>query len=249
MLRDGRRSRAEPPLSLTPRLLPRPLMPAAVSRAGRPLRWTAIAVLVLGVVLVPFALVGGEAEAAAEAWVRSLRGAPVATAAGVAALLAADIVAPVPSSLVATVSGAALGVAGGALASWVGLMAGCAVGYALGRRAGRGGAHRLLGPADLRRLDAGWARWGDGALVVARAVPVLAEASVLVAGMSAMPLRRFVALAALSNAGVALVYAAVGAWALEGPSFLIAVAVSIALPALGMAAASRWGRGESTHHA
>ena len=193
----------------------------------------------LALVLVPFALAGGAADAAAEAWVRGLAARPAAVAAAVVALLAADVVAPVPSSVVATLAGAALGVLGGALAAWAGLTLGCGLGYALGRRAGRRPAQALLGAADLARMEAAWARWGDGALVVARAVPVLAEATVLFAGLSAMPWRRFAARTALANAGVALAYAAVGAWAVSGPSFLFAVGLSVALPGAAMALARR----------
>lgn len=201
-------------------------------------RWLLVVGAVLAFVLVPFALVGTTADAAAEAWVRSLAERPWATAVGVAALLAADVVAPVPSSVVATLAGAALGVLGGALAAWLGLMAGCGIGYALGR----GAAPRWLSDAEVARLETAWARWGDAAVVVARAVPVLAEASVVFAGMSAMPPRRFWALTALANAGVAVVYAAVGAWALDGPSFLVAVGVSMALPGVAMLLARGLGR-------
>ena len=70
-----------------------------------------------------------------------------------------------------------------------------------------------------------------------RAVPVLAETSLLAAGMVRMPMGRFLPAMMLSNAGVALVYAWIGAQSAEWDSFLLAVAGSIAVPALG------WGVG------
>ncbi|MEZ5395647.1 MAG: hypothetical protein R2724_22920 [Bryobacterales bacterium] len=49
-----------------------------------------------------------------------------------------------------------------------------------------------------------------------------------------MPLGRFVLLTALSNLAIALVYAAVGAYALEANSFLLAFAGAIVLPGIAM---------------
>ncbi|MFP2910634.1 DedA family protein, partial [Pyxidicoccus sp. 3LFB2] len=51
-------------------------------------------------------------------------------------LLAGDIFLPVPSSLVSTAAGGLLGFWGGLATNWVGMMGACAVGYALGARAG-----------------------------------------------------------------------------------------------------------------
>ncbi|NNF56809.1 MAG: VTT domain-containing protein, partial [Rhodothermaceae bacterium] len=176
------------------------------------LRWTLVAGTVLLFILVPFALVGASADRWAEALVRSMQQRPLVVAGVVVGLLAVDLVAPIPSSLVSTLAGTFLGVTGGALASFVGLTLGCALGYALGRTAGRGATKAALGDAEIGRLEVGWARFGDAFMIVARAVPVLAEASVLFAGMSAMPRRRFFLLTGLANAGLSLAYAAVGAW-------------------------------------
>ena len=74
-------------------------------------------------------------------------------------------------------------------------------------------------------------------IVVLRAVPVLAEASVVLAGLSEMPLRRFLFLTGLANLGIAATYAAVGAFAVEANSFLVAFAGSILLPGLAMLSA------------
>lgn len=207
--------------------------------ASPPLRWALVVGAVLLLVLVPFALVGASADRWALDLVAALQQRPAAMAGAVVALLALDVVAPVPSSVVATLAGAALGIAAGALASFAGLTLGCAIGYALGRTAGRGAAQVTLGEREVERLEAGWARFGDAFLILARAVPVLAEASVLFAGMSAMPRGRFLLLTGLANAGLSLVYASVGAWTLETPSFLLAFGCAVALPAAALLAASR----------
>ena len=206
------------------------------------LRWTLLGATVLAFILVPFALVGAQADAWALATLDDLRRQPVAVAGLVIALLAVDVVAPVPSSVVSVIAGALLGFAGGALASFVGMTLGCGIGYALGRSGGRRGARRFLGRREAARLDAGWARWGDAFLVVSRPVPVLAEASVIAAGLSAMDRRRFAWLTGLGNAGVSVGYAAVGAWAPDAPSFAVAFVLALAIPGVAMFAARRLGR-------
>ena len=156
-------------------------------------------------------------------------------AAGLAGLLAGDVFLPVPSSLVSTAAGARFGLAGGALVSVAGLTAGCVLGYALGRRVGRGAVIAAAGERRLARLERATARLGDGVLVACRAVPVLAEASVILAGVGRMPAARFVALTTLANLGLSLAYAGVGARAAGAGSFLLAFGGAIAIPALGMA--------------
>lgn len=192
-----------------------------------------VAAVFLAATLVPFFLYGEDLST----WSAALLAAdhpPLVIGAAVAALLAADVLLPVPSSLVATGAGALLGLAGGALACWIGMTVGCALGYALGAGALRPAARRLAADADLDRIAALAARHGDWFLVVCRPVPVLAEASVVFAGMTRMSLTRFAALSALSNLGVSLAYAAVGALAVGVASFVLALAGAIALPAAAM---------------
>jgi membrane protein DedA with SNARE-associated domain len=109
-------------------------------------------------------------------------------------------------------------------------MAGAMVGYGLGLRFGRAVASRFVGESELQRVATAHERFGDPTLVALRAVPVLAEASVVLAGLSRMPLGRFVLLTALANLGIAATYATVGAFAVNANSFLLAFAGSIVLP-------------------
>jgi len=142
------------------------------------LRLLLLAGLLLGLVLIPYVLFG----AALEDWSAQLMtGGKAATAAAGIALLALDIVLPIPSSLVATAMGALLGAPLGALVNAVGLTLGCALGFLLGR-GGSPLARRLLG-APLQAAFTDWIeRYGLAALILCRAVPVLAEASVLALG-------------------------------------------------------------------
>ena len=152
-----------------------------------------------------------------------------AVAATLAALLAADIVLPVPSSLVSTAAGALLGFWLGALTSWMGMTLGSLAGYALGKA-----SPRWLGAADRDRLENARKKWGDWIVIVFRPVPVLAEASCVFAGASAMPLRRFAMLASLANLGISLAYAGTGAFAASRESFLLAFAGAVTIPAIAM---------------
>jgi membrane protein DedA with SNARE-associated domain len=81
--------------------------------------------------------------------------------------------------------------------------------------------------------------------VVARPIPVLAEASVLFAGMSRMPLNRFIMLSTLSNRSISMVYAAIGAMSATVNSFLLAMAGSILVPWLAMIASKKFSNSES----
>ena len=151
-----------------------------------------------------------------------------------AALLAGDVVLPIPSSLLSTAAGSLLGLWSGALVTWTGMTVGCGIGYALGIGPGRKATRRFVGEQEIARVSRLHARIGDWIVVVFRAVPVLAEASVVFAGVAGMSARRFFLMAGLSNAGVAMTYAAVGAYAMKVESFLPAFAGAVGLPGLVM---------------
>ncbi|MFP2910635.1 hypothetical protein ACLESD_37460 [Pyxidicoccus sp. 3LFB2] len=78
-------------------------------------------------------------------------------------------------------------------------------------------------------------RPGPWFLLVCRAVPVLAETSVVFAGTSRMPPRRFFTVCALSNLGVSATYAALGATAAQLESFLLLFAGMVLVPGLALA--------------
>ncbi len=204
-------------------------------------RWSLLSLGMLLLIIVPFLLFEQQVTAWSEA-VLNKESSPWAISAVLVGLLASDILLPIPSSFVATASGYLLGLWWGTLATWIGLMAGTMVGYALGLRYGRAVALRFVGESELQRVAAAHERFGDATIVALRAVPVLAEASVVLAGLSSMPLGRFVVLTALANLGIAVTYAAVGAFAVDANSFLLAFAGSIILPGLAMVLARLFSR-------
>jgi 3-dehydroquinate synthase len=149
------------------------------------------------------------------------------------ALLALDVVLPVPSSMVALLAVAMLGSLGGYLVIFIGLCLGAGLGYALGA-----GYLRLLsGRLGLHQRQPGQLafRLGTLSLVGLRAVPVLAETSVVAAGMQGYPLRAFLVITTLANAGLALAYTAIGTWLIEQNAVLVTLLASMVLPVLFVA--------------
>ncbi|MDX1982709.1 MAG: VTT domain-containing protein [Bryobacteraceae bacterium] len=199
-------------------------------------RLAAAAAVMLAAILVPFFLWGEQIEAWAGAFVKSGAGWWQA-AAVLAGLLAADVVLPVPSSLLSTAAGALLGFTGGVVSSWLGMTAGCLAGYGLGRWLPPG---KLLGDAEALRLRGASEKYGDWMLILFRAVPVLAEASVFFAGLTGMAWCRFLLMTALSNLGISAVYAAAGAFAARRDSFLLAFASAVLIPGAAMLMARNW---------
>ncbi|MBM3767264.1 MAG: VTT domain-containing protein [Acidobacteria bacterium] len=193
------------------------------------MRLALLAAALLALILIPFLLWEDALTAFATALITGHKTAWW-IAPAIAALLAADIVLPIPSSLLATASGALLGFAAGALANFTGLTLGCLGGYYAGRPAGA----KLLKENEKQRLETLWQKYGDWTIVLTRAVPVLAEAAAVFAGASRMETKRFFKFTALANAGVAILYAAIGAFAMSANSFLAAFIGSLLLPAIAM---------------
>ncbi|MCP3140890.1 VTT domain-containing protein [Pyxidicoccus xibeiensis] len=202
--------------------------------------WAAFSALLLAGVLVPFALFGAELEAVAQRFL-SVRPPPWQVALVLGGLLAGDVLLPVPSSLVGTAAGGLLGFWGGLVTAWLGMMVGCVVGYGLGARAGTVALRRLTGDAEVERLARAAERLGPWFLLVFRAVPVLAETSVVFAGTGRMPRRTFLMVCALSNLGVSATYAALGATAARWESFLVLFAGMVMVPGLALAWVRRRG--------
>lgn len=200
---------------------------------GSATRWIFLVLLVLALVLVPFTLLESRILTVVLGFLNSSPGRVVAALA-ISLGLASDVVLPVPSSLLATASGMLLGLAVGAIVTWTGMQAGALVGYYIGSSIGTRAISRFVGADELERAAESHRRWGGLSLIATRAVPVLAESSVVFAGALRMPLPRFLSLTGASNAAVAAVYAFVGAHALETRAFLFAFAASVIVPGCAM---------------
>jgi uncharacterized membrane protein YdjX (TVP38/TMEM64 family) len=204
-------------------------------------RWAVFVALLLAFILVPFVLLEGRMNDLVQQTLQSGTSVLWITLAVIVFLLI-DIVLPVPSSFVLTTTGYLLGAAWGTAVCFVGLTCASLGGYALGRYAGGPLAQRVVGRAQLDRFADLSLRYGDALLVAFRAMPVLAEATTILAGISHMPLPRFVLVVSIGNLVVAGVYAWIGAVSAGQSSFLIASVASILLPVLIVLAMRRAAR-------
>ncbi|MFO0914656.1 MAG: VTT domain-containing protein [Pirellulales bacterium] len=200
------------------------------------------ALVILGLCLlvpvVPFVIFGPQLEQTAQAWLEAPHHQSTVAAATVG-LLAADILLPIPSSAVATFAGSQLGWWQGTAWTWLGLTLGSCLGFWLARSWGPDLLARLVSEDDQRRLTGMLSRVGPVALAVTRALPILAEAMVLLAGAGGVSWRAFWWPVALSNLGLALAYAGLGQWAADRQWLPWALAASMALPVLLTAAVRR----------
>ena len=200
--------------------------------------WIYTTLFLLAAILVPFAILEKPLEDWTALMLKADRGAWW-KAGGVILVLALDILLPVPSSIVSTAAGYLLVFPAGLAASLAGTTLGYALGYGIGRFTRDSIVSRVVNAGQLDRITRESDRWGDWVVVVFRPVPVLAEASVVVAGLMRRPWGRFLILTTLANLGISAAYSAVGAFALETQSFLLAFAGAVTIPGLAMWAARR----------
>ena len=195
---------------------------------------------VLAVPIFPVVLLGLAFEDKAAAWMRTARVPPAGRFALVAGLLATDILLPIPSSAVTTWAGGVMGMWPAAAASTIGMTAGAVVGFALARAMGAKFVSRRAGERDLDKSAALYHRFGPLALVLTRALPILAEACVLLMGASGLSWRRFLPPVIASNCAVSLTYAACGQYFQGRDALPIAVVASGTVPLLLALVARKW---------
>ena len=143
------------------------------------------------------------------------------------ALLAVDSVAPVPATLVIMY----LAAKAGWLAGVIGMSAGVLAAAWLGRVAVGRIAPRFFPDAEIARLRGSLQRRLGLTLACLRSVPVLAEASVIIAAAMGIPVRRIVLVTLVPNFLVALVYslAADDSFSTAVITFLATMVVSYAV--------------------
>jgi uncharacterized membrane protein YdjX (TVP38/TMEM64 family) len=202
------------------------------------MRWTVLIVIMFALIIVPFLLFEQQFEQLG-AWLAGGHASGWVAATTIASLLALDVFLPVPSSIVSTGAGVLLGFWRGTAIIWIGMTIGCAIGYAFGAKA-VAAARKVVGADGLVRANAIMERHGSWALVVCRPIPVLAESSVVFAGLVRSPLRPFIWMTTLANLGIAIAYAAVGAFSMEMQSFLLTFIAALALPGVAMLAGKLW---------
>lgn len=191
--------------------------------------------------VVPFVWLGDSFE---ESLLKSLHdpSSPKIVATWVVGLLAADMFLPVPSSAVITYAGGVLGISVGTIVSWLGLSLGALGGFALARAFGEPLARRFAEPDDIARMSRFTQRHGAAAILLTRALPILAEACVLMLGCARLSWRQFLVPMIVSNLLLSLAYAACGVAFQGSGAFFVAIVASGAVPLIAALLIRRWWR-------
>ena len=194
--------------------------------------------LVLAIPIVPFLFFGEAFEIELQSYLRQ-DASESDLRLIVVALLSVDIFLPVPSSVISTVSGWRLGWLQGTLATWIGMTIGAIVGYLFALWLGPRFAGWFCRGDDLEGMKVLMRRFGPSVLVMTRAIPVFAEASVLLAGLHQLAFKRFFLSIVISNLMIALIYCSLGDLAAKYQWLAVAAGVSIGLPLLLAAISQR----------
>jgi 3-dehydroquinate synthase len=200
-----------------------------VSAPSRQTLRTALFVLfVMTLVCLPFAVFG---EDFVLPWLKTREQQTGALTLIAIALLAADSVAPVPATLVIMYLAAKAGWLAGVIGGTIGMSIGVLAAAWLGRAAVGRIAPRFFPDAELARLRESLQRRLGLTLACLRSVPVLAEASVIIAAAMGIPVRRIVGVTLIPNFLVALIYslAADDSFATAAITFLATMVVSYAV--------------------
>ena len=195
------------------------------------IKWILLTIAIITLLLIPFILFGDSLDNWTNSFFQSEPSKLIASIV-IGSLLSIDIVAPVPSSILSTAGGYFLGFIGGTFISLIGMTISCLIGYWIGDKFGRPAAERFADSKEISRFESLQKKYGDWIIIISRSVPVLAETSVLFAGIGHMKFNRFMLMAIISNLGISVVYAAVGAYSAHINSFLFAFAAAILFPGI-----------------
>lgn len=145
-------------------------------------------------------------------------------------LLTADLILPVPGTLVMSALGYVYGPFMGGLLAGIGSILAGLTGYGLGRLVGVGRARRFLGEKDFERGKELFVHRGGWMVAMSRAIPILPEVISCVAGLMAMPFRRYLIALACGSIPMGFLFAMIGATGVDHPE--VAIGLSIAIPGL-----------------
>ena len=194
-------------------------------------KYIASSAIFLSLFIIPFLLFGNRVEDLARSIMEPNANDALAMIVA-AALLAGDPVLPTPSSVVATLLAAKVGFWSAALVNAASLSLACVLGFAIGR--GGGAALARTG----RGLPPGFADWvrrrGLVAVLLCRPVPVLAEASLIIAGAARHEPRNLLVWCCSAQALLGVIYAFAGSgWGSEDWNAGAVFFGSVVVPVLG----------------
>lgn len=202
-------------------------------------KWIILVTAVMLVILIPFGIWGDQVDLLVKQYIEKGKECPVQVGLFLSALLAGDIFLPTPSSLISTSCGALLGFFWGFIASFVGMTISCLIGYFVGAYAAEPFVRKMMGESNMKTLTKLSNKYGIYCLLVTRAVPVLAEAAVLFAGLGKERFRDVMLVVSLANLVISAIYAYIGSYASSVNSFMIVFFGGIVVPAIIMALAQK----------
>jgi uncharacterized membrane protein YdjX (TVP38/TMEM64 family) len=147
-------------------------------------------------------------------------------------ILASDILLPIPSSLVMILNGKVLGVfAGTSISLLSGVLSSC-IGFYLGRKANPL-LDKLFTNKDKEISNTLFQKFGNVAITISKALPIISEAISFVSGTTAISFKTFLLYSIVGHFIVALIYACVGIFASTLSSSLIAAIIIVAALLIG----------------
>lgn len=127
--------------------------------------------------------------------------------------LSADIFLPIPSSIIMIANGAIFGFYVGVALSLVGMVLSNLIGFYMGLKL-KNWVEKTLQPEELEVGRNFIQKWGLVAIILTRAVPILSESVIIVAGTSGLPLRKVILPIILGLIPSVVLYALTGAYAM-----------------------------------
>lgn len=191
-----------------------------------------VIVSVLLVPVIPFLLFGEQMETYISRQLVSNErfNSPVWVGGAAILLLAVDILLPIPSSVVCTIAGKVLGVIVGTMICWLGLNLSAWLGYWLTSKYGWRFVRKMTDQQSREQVQTVVERSSWLTLVGFRPIPILAEASILLAGCYGLQKRSFWPPVLIGNFVVAVSFVGLGKLSSDQGWFAMALPISICLP-------------------
>lgn len=145
-------------------------------------------------------------------------------------ILSLNVILPVPASLASVYAASSLHHLIAPTVIWLGLTLSSLIGYGVGTKIHQAFLLNKNTPPLSYKTEKNTRRISSIALVLLRAIPVLSEVSIIAAGIMRFPIKKFLLLVSLTNAGLAVAYTYLGALASKSESIIFLIISGIVLP-------------------
>ncbi len=149
----------------------------------------------------------------------------------IALLLVSDLITPVPSSVLMTLAGSIYGILWGTIIGSSGSLLSSVIGFFITRKLGK---HRLrlIDSAEVDSMDRWFLRWGEGILILSRMVPMLTETMSCFAGLTRIPVRRFLLLILIGTIPITIFYSYFGSRAQSVSEWSLPLTIGVMIPGI-----------------